>query len=131
MLDFIEKPLFGEDFRALRTGPRSDFWKGCETDDGTVTILERGIVGGNPYKLTKNQKTTVDAVITEKSDYDPELIVELAARSAAYKETRFRDIISKEAIRKCFRQELSGRREEEFESHNAYLMKLLTEDMDE
>lgn len=123
-----EKPLFGEDFRALRTGPRCDSYMVCESNEGTVTILERGCVGDNPYKLTKNQKAIVDAVITENSDYAPELIVELAARSAAYRETKFRDIISKKTIKNCFRQELSRRREEEFESHNEYLMKLLTDE---
>ena len=122
------KPLFGEDFRALRTGPCCDFWKGCESNEGTVTILEHGIVGGNPYKLTKDQKAIIDAVISENATYAPELIVELAAKSAAYKETKFRDIISKKAIRKYFKQELSIRKKEEFENHNPYLMKLLTDE---
>jgi len=124
-------PLFEDTFRAMRNGPRSKYWSKDETDEGTITILSYGYAGGNASKLNNAQRKIVDSVIDESLCLAPECVIDLTAHTEAFQNTKLHDIISKDAIKNCFRKELAERRKQEFENHNPYVRKILAKTLEE
>ena len=124
-------PLFGDDFRALKIGPRSKYFTSSGTDEGTVTIFSYGQTGGNSFKLNKDQRKYIDSIIDDNICLSPECVIDMAAHTEAFQNTKLHDIIAKDAIKGCFRKELAERKRLDFENHSPYVREILEEALEE
>lgn len=124
-------PLFEDAFYAMMNGPRSKYWIKDETPEGTITILSYGYAGGNASKLNNDQRKIVDSVINENLCLSPDCVIDLAVHTEAFQNTKLHNIITKDAIKECFRKEIFDRKRQEFENHSPYVRKILAEILEE
>ena len=59
----------------------------------------------------------------------PETVTSIGAE--AFQNTKLHNIITKDAIKECFRKEIFDRKRQEFENHSPYVRKILAEILEE